>query len=194
MTQLLKTIQESIDCPLMDVNNISKIILGYAENYLYKFELVHHGFGSELYYNSIILASSPLECWKLWKKRVLKMKVFPWYKKTMIKRLNKKEFLDNLQLYYTKRYYTERKIQYVYVYSEDEGFKVLEYKKPTKNVIRENIINDDNPYGEGRMLRHRITGEYNYRIRDKDGIDEHDFSMFPFYGVEFDGMYSEFYE
>ena len=98
-------------------------------------------------------------------------------------RLSHNNFLEHLTVCSNKPYYSQTQIQHASI-DEFEGGCILEYKRPTKKVIRKGIIENDNPYYEGRMIKHRFQDVYNSRIRDKDGIDEHDFSMFPFDGVE----------
>ncbi len=183
MSKIIKTVQEAIDVPMMDVKNISNLILSYIEKKLYKLEY-YTSRGKHDYFNfyALILASSPEECWEEW--LVIRETVENEYIRYSVQlRLSHNKFLENLTVYSDKPYYSQTQIQYAYIDEFEEGF-VLNYKRPTKKVIRKDIIENDNPYYEGRMIKHRIKDVYNCRIRDKDGIDEHDFSMFPFDGVD----------
>jgi hypothetical protein len=182
MSKHLIILQEAINVPMMDVKNISNLILTYIEKKLYKLDYyTSRGKHDYFQFYALILASSPEECWEEW--AVLRETVENEYIREAVKwRLSHKNFLEHLTVCSDKPYYSQTQIQYAYIDEFEEGC-LLNYKRPTKKVIRKGIIENDNPYHEGRMIKHRFEDIYNCRIRDKDGIDEHDFSMFPFDGV-----------
>jgi hypothetical protein len=184
-TTYINTVKNAIDVPLMDVKNISNLILGYIEKKIYKFKF-YTSRGKYDYYkfNAVILAESPKHCWKEWKKMLKIVSACPSYHNSSIRwRLKKKDFLDNLTLASDKLYYSERKVKYAYIEEYEDGC-ILDYKRPTKKVIKKDQLEEYNPFREGKMIKNNITGEYNRYIKDKDGIDEHDFRMFPFDGVD----------
>jgi hypothetical protein len=182
-TNYINIIKSAIDVPLMDVNNISKLILGYIEKKLYKLHYYTSRDKHDYFdFYALILASSPEECWEEW--LILRETVEnESYRESVKWRLSRNNFLNHLTLCSYKPYYSGTKIQYAHIDEFEEGC-ILEYKRPTKKVFRKDIIENDNAWSEGRMIKHRFEDVYNCRIRDKDGIDEHDFSMFPFDNVD----------
>ena len=179
----LKILQNAIDVPMMDVKNISNLILTYVEKKLYKLDYyTSRGKHDYFHFYALIIAESPEECWEEWT-AIRELVENDSYSEAVKWRMTRENFLKHLTVCSDKRYYSQTKVQYANIDEYEEGC-ILEYKRPTKKVIRKNIIKDNDPYYDGRIIRHSITGEYNYYIRDKDGIDEHDFSMFPFDGVD----------
>ena len=183
MSKIIKTVQEAIDVPMMDVKNISNLILSYIEKKLYKLDYYTSRCKRDYFkFYALILATSPEECWEEW--LLLRETIQNGYYMDAVKwRLSHNKFLEHLTIYSDKPYYSQTQIQYAYIDEFEEGC-ILHYKRPTKKVIRKEILENDDPYNEGRMIKHRFQDIYNCRISEKDGIDEHDFSMFPFDGVD----------
>lgn len=183
MSKHLNILQKAIDVSMMDVKNISKLILGYSENKLYKLDYyTSRGKHDYFHFYALILAGSPEECWEEW--LVLRETVeIESYRESVKWRLSRDIFLKSLKVCSDKPYYSGTQIQYAHIDEFEEGC-ILEYKRPTKKVFRKGIIENDNPWAEGRMIKHRFEDVYNSRIREKYGIDEHDFSTFPFDGID----------
>ncbi len=182
-TIYINTIKSAINVPLMDVKNISKLIISYVEKRLYKLRYYTSRHKHDYFdFYALILASSPEECWEEW--LILRETVEnDSYREAVKWRLKKEDFLNHLKVCSDKPYFSGTQIQYAYMEDFEEGC-FFKYKRPTKKVIKKNMIKEYNPWFERKMIKHRIKDEYNYHIREKDGIDEHDFSMFPFDGVD----------
>ena len=161
MSTINNLLCQAIDVPLMDVKNISKIILGYIEKKIYCFNYSMSR-GRHDYYNfkATILAESPLDCWKEWKRMLKKIKIEKYHRTAIKWRLKKQDFLNNLKQVSNKPYYSERKVQSVYIEEFEDGC-ILDYN------------------------RTRTEKHYYKKIRAENGV-KHEFSEFPFYKVGLD--------
>jgi hypothetical protein len=144
---LLKTISSAIDTPLMDVENISLLISEYLHYTIFYLEYAHEieHQSSRYILKGCFLARNKEHAWDLYKAYYGKNKKHIEYK------IKKNEFLSGLSEggIYIKTKGTINHVALSFIDDRDEYNEILyEYKKPTKNVIRKQIIQ--------RAVRHNL--------------------------------------
>ena len=143
MKKLINIISKAIDCPLMDTHNIPFEIADYLSHRIFYFQ--HEGI-LDVFRPFIIkgcfLATTPEEAWELYEEKTKNL--HPDFS------IEKDDFMRGLS-YDNRSYLTTNgaSVRHLKVewHDEQDDFHTVEYeyKKPTRNVLRKEIVESVQP-------------------------------------------------
>jgi len=144
MKKLINIISKAIDCPLMDTHNIPLEIADYLVHYIF---FLQYEVEICLYRKSVttgcFLATSKEQAWELYEEHSRNFNIEYMLEKDI--------FLKNLELCLGVNYLTTqgsiRHLKIDWIDEQDDYFvNEYEYKKPTRNVNRKQIVQSVKPF------------------------------------------------